>query len=60
MAQIIISEYMGTKRKSRVLKDEKTAVYIVECVIDQVITRRELFNTINRAEDFAEDWIQCH
>ena len=60
MAQIVVSEYISIDRNSRVLRDEKTNIYIVECFIESAVTRREIFKNINSAEDYAEDWIQCH
>ena len=60
MSLIVISEYISTLRNSRVSRDDFTNVYVVECYDDKAIVRREIFNSINPAEDFAEDWIQCH
>jgi hypothetical protein len=56
----VISEYMGTERNSRILVDQINQVFIVECFEQQAIARREIFNSQNRAEDFAEDWVTCH
>ena len=60
MSLIVISEYISTERNSRVCRDESTDVYVVECFSEKAIVRREIFTRINPAEDFAEDWIQCH
>lgn len=60
MSLVVVSEYFSTDGHSRVSRDEFKDIYVVECYSQKAIVRREIFTSINPAEDFAEDWVQCH
>ena len=53
-----ISEYMGTLRLSRVFKDDDMNVYVTLCYQDDELVVKDIFNSLDRAEDFAEDWVR--
>lgn len=55
---IAVSEYMGTLRLSRVFKDEDMNVYVTYCYQEDELVVKDIFNSLDRAEDYAEDWVR--
>jgi hypothetical protein len=53
-----VSEYMGTLRLSRVFKDEDLKVYVTYCYHDEELIAKDIFHSLQLAEDYAEDWVR--
>ena len=57
MSKIELHSYMEGDCLAKVNKISGRPIYEVDCYKNQQLDSREIFNTEQAAEDFAEDWV---